>query len=88
MEPPRTHANRRQLWQEFDSGWSTTAEFLSAVLAWMGIGWLLDRWLGTDPWLLAGGAFLGFALGMYLTYHRYRDRMARHAPPADADPDA
>jgi ATP synthase protein I len=26
-------------------------------------GWWLDRWLGTGPWLLVTGLFLGIALG-------------------------
>ena len=27
------------------------------------VGWLLDRWLGTAPWLLLGLMFVGFAGG-------------------------
>lgn len=29
------------------------------------LGWLLDRWLGTAPWLMLGLLFLGFAGGMF-----------------------
>ena len=29
------------------------------------IGWLLDRWLGTGPWLLVAGIVLGAAAGFY-----------------------
>lgn len=47
-----------------------TADFVSAVLVWTLIGWLADRWLGTDPWLVALGAVLGFVLGMYLVWLR------------------
>jgi len=35
------------------------------VAAFCGAGWLLDRWLGTDPWLLIGGIVLGSAAGLY-----------------------
>ena len=28
-------------------------------------GWLLDRWLGTRPWLLVSGIVLGAAAGFY-----------------------
>jgi len=28
-------------------------------------GWLLDRWLGTAPWLLVTGIVLGSAAGLY-----------------------
>jgi F0F1-type ATP synthase assembly protein I len=33
------------------------------VLLFTGGGYLLDRWLGTDPWLMVGGVFVGAALG-------------------------
>ena len=36
-----------------------------SVVGFSGIGWLLDRWLGTEPWLLAGGLVLGAAAGFY-----------------------
>lgn len=47
-----------------------SADFVSAVLVWTLFGWLADRWLGTDPWLVALGAVLGFTLGMYLVWLR------------------
>ena len=53
-----------------------TAEFISAVLTWTFLGWLADRWLDTDPWLVSVGAILGFAAGMYLAW-------LRHVRPAD-----
>lgn len=61
---------RRELWRDMDSGWAMTVELLTATGVWGGIGWLLDRWLETGPWLLAGGVLLGFALGMYLVFLR------------------
>ena len=33
------------------------------------IGWRLDRWLGTSPWLLLGGTLLGMAAG-FLAFFR------------------
>lgn len=41
---------------------------LTAVLTLAGLGWLLDRWLGTGPWLVAIGALVGNAAGIYLLY--------------------
>lgn len=61
---------RRDMWRDMDSGWTMTAELLTATAVWMGIGWLLDRWLGTDPWMMLGGALLGFALGTYVVFLR------------------
>jgi ATP synthase protein I len=37
----------------------------SAVVAGLIVGWLLDRWLGTRPWLLVSGIVLGAVAGFY-----------------------
>ena len=65
-----TEPDSRDFWRDMDSGWAMTVELLTATAVWGGIGWLLDRWLGTDPWALVGGIVLGFALGMYLVFLR------------------
>lgn len=36
-----------------------------SVLAFLGIGWLLDRWLETSPWLMVAGIILGSIIGFY-----------------------
>ena len=36
-----------------------------SVLVCFGIGWALDRWLGTSPWLVVAGIVLGSAFGLY-----------------------
>ncbi len=35
-----------------------------SVLSFMGLGWLLDRWLGTG-WLMVAGIILGSFVGFY-----------------------
>ena len=35
-----------------------------AVLTFMGVGWALDRWLGTG-WIMVAGIVLGAAVGFY-----------------------
>ena len=35
-----------------------------SVLSFMGLGWLLDRWLGTS-WLMLAGIVLGAVAGFY-----------------------
>ena len=35
-----------------------------SVLTFMGVGWALDRWLGTR-WLMVTGIILGSAVGFY-----------------------
>jgi len=37
----------------------------ASVASMCGIGWLLDRWLGTNPWLMVVGLILGAAVGFY-----------------------
>jgi F0F1-type ATP synthase assembly protein I len=37
----------------------------AAVVSGLLLGWILDRWLGTGPWLLVAGVVLGAAAGFY-----------------------
>lgn len=37
----------------------------ASVAAFCGIGWMLDKWLGTQPWCLVGGIVLGSAAGLF-----------------------
>ena len=41
-------------------------EFVVAVLLFGGIGWWLDSRLSTTPWLMIGGAIVGFVVGLWL----------------------
>ena len=36
-----------------------------SVASLTGVGWLLDRWLGTPPWLLVTGVVMGAISGFY-----------------------
>ena len=49
------------------SGLAYAAAFalFSAVLAGLIAGGLMDRWLGTRPWLLVAGIVLGAVVGFY-----------------------
>jgi ATP synthase protein I len=49
------------------SGLAYAAAFslFAAVVSGLILGWLLDRWLGTHPWLLVAGLVLGSAAGFY-----------------------
>jgi F0F1-type ATP synthase assembly protein I len=38
---------------------------IGALLLLGGIGYALDRWLGTSPWCLFGGLLLGIIVGFY-----------------------
>jgi ATP synthase protein I len=43
-------------------------ELVAALIVSVGFGWLLDRWLGTRPWLMVAFFFLGSAAGMMNVY--------------------
>ena len=45
----------------YAAAFSLFASVLSGLIA----GWLLDRWLGTKPWLLVTGLILGSVAGFY-----------------------
>ena len=38
---------------------------IAAILVCGGIGFGLDRWLGTEPWLLVGGLLFGIVVGFF-----------------------
>lgn len=50
--------------------WSIIGTLVAGVLAWGGIGWLLDRWLGTR-FLVAVGVVVGMAGAFYLIIKRH-----------------
>ena len=37
----------------------------SAIVAFLLIGWLLDHWLKTGPWLLVAGIIVGAVVGFF-----------------------
>ena len=49
----------------FGRAFRMSTEFVAGVVAGGGLGWLLDRWLGTSPWGLIVLLMLGFVAGIY-----------------------
>ena len=45
--------------------YAAALSLFAAVVSGLIVGWLLDRWLGTRPWLLVSGIVLGAAAGFY-----------------------
>lgn len=45
-----------------------------AELVFLLLGWKLDSWLGTAPWLLLVGALVGMTVGFYSMWRRVRAR--------------
>jgi F0F1-type ATP synthase assembly protein I len=50
--------------------WNAMSYVISGPVLFGGIGWGLDRWLGTS-WLVAVGILGGMAVSMYLVWVRY-----------------
>ena len=50
-------------------GFRISVEFVTTVLVGVGIGYLLDQWLGTAPWLMLVFIFLGLAAAV-MNIHR------------------
>lgn len=64
MPPPTDHdraeANRRVYARVGGLG----LELIGTIAAMMAIGWLLDRWWGSWPWLFVSGAVVGIVGGL------------------------
>ena len=53
-----------------NGGYVAISYLIGGMVVWGGIGWLVDRWLGTGGIALAIGAVLGGAAGVYLIARR------------------
>jgi ATP synthase protein I len=50
--------------------WHAFGYIVAGVVVYGLVGWLLDRWLGTE-FLVAIGILAGAGLGIYMTYARF-----------------
>mgnify|MGYP005648571809 CR=1 FL=1 len=64
-------------------------ELVAALIVGVGIGWVLDRWLETTPWLMVVFFFLGSAAGILNVYRTASGigYAAGYAPPAAGSTD-
>ena len=62
-----------------DKSFAYTADLLAAIFTWGGIGFLIDRLVGTEPVFMVVGFVIGNIAGIYLLYIR-----AKQADAADA----
>ena len=46
-------------------GWVAGGSFFGSIMAGALLGWLADRWLDTDPWLVSAGIALGSVSGFF-----------------------
>jgi len=59
-EEDKEEANRKA-----GLAYSAAFSLFASVVSGLIVGWLLDRWLGTKPWLLVLGILLGSVAGFY-----------------------
>ena len=56
---------KRQPDSNYQSGQLVLSQLVGCPLGGGIVGWLLDRWFGTKPWLMLVMLFLGFAVGIW-----------------------
>jgi F0F1-type ATP synthase assembly protein I len=71
------------------AAWTVLAYLLTGPLLYGGLGWLADRWLGTDPIFVLLGLLSGMALAVYVVWLRYgtHDRLPPASPDAGHHPE-
>jgi ATP synthase protein I len=62
---------RSDAWSGMGIGWTIASTLLGGILVWGGIGYLVDRLIGTDSVFTAIGFVLGAIGGIYVVYLRY-----------------
>jgi ATP synthase protein I len=56
---------KRQPDANYQAGQLVLSQLVGCPLGGGIVGWLLDRWFGTKPWLMLVMLFLGFAVGIW-----------------------
>lgn len=59
-QPTRQEENRKS-----GLAYAAGIALFVTVAAFTGLGWMLDKWLGTQPWLLVAGIVAGSAAGLF-----------------------
>lgn len=61
------------------------SEFIAAILVGTAMGYMLDLWLGTSPWLMLVMLLVGFGAGVLTVVRSVTDMNAANPAPLDAD---
>lgn len=69
----------------FGIAFRLVTELVSGLVIGGGIGWLLDRWLGTSPWLLIAFFMLGAVAGIVNVFRAAKAMNAAQAGNAAQD---
>jgi F0F1-type ATP synthase assembly protein I len=71
-------STRRELNKGFGDTLNRSFEFVVVALMFLGAGWLVDRWLGTDPVFLVVFVIVGFIGQGARMWYRYDAEMRAH----------
>jgi ATP synthase protein I len=66
-----TGPRKNEAWSGMGIGWAITSTLVAGMVTVGGLGYLLDRVLGTGTVFTAIGFVLGAASGIYIVYLRY-----------------
>ena len=73
--------------RDWGDAWSLSFTLVGLVGIFTGLGYLLDRWIGTRPWLMVAGVFVGAIFGFVylisLLFARPGDGHGPKKPEAD-----
>jgi ATP synthase protein I len=58
-------SRKRQPDASYQAGQLVLSQLVGCPLGGGIVGWVLDRWFGTKPWLLLAMLFVGFAVGIW-----------------------
>jgi ATP synthase protein I len=70
----------------YGAAFKFAAELIVGVVVGGGLGWLLDRQLGTAPWLMIVLVILGFAAGLLNVVRAAQEAQAKNEPLQKAAP--
>lgn len=70
----------------YGAAFKFAAELVVGVVVGGGLGWLLDRQLGTAPWLMIVLVILGFAAGLLNVVRAAQEAQAKNEPLQKAAP--
>ena len=65
MQTPMPEDEKEETNRKTGIAYAAAFSLFASVVSGLIVGWLLDRWLATSPWLLVTGLVLGSAAGFY-----------------------
>ena len=71
LVPMAERRDRQDAWEGYGTAWSIIGTLLAGLAVWGGIGFLVDRLVGTHAVFLGIGLVVGAIGGVYLVVVRY-----------------